>query len=480
MTTFDVAGVARVCGGAVEGTGAARRVARATIDSREAAEGSLFVALPGSRTEGTAFVADAFAKGAAAAIVPVDAPALPAEFADRAQIRVKYPRKALADLAAAHRRQLRCPVIAVTGSNGKSSTREMIAKVLEPLGPVVQSVRSFNNDLGVPLTILRADESTAALVVEIGTSARGEIAHLTGIARPDVGVVTNVAAAHLEGLVSEDGVAEEKCALLRALPGDGWAVLNADDARVAGMSERTLARVATFSVGDRSATVWGLNARRTPRGVEVFLYGKMPLFLPLPGLHNASNAMAAVTVGMLHGVSPADIRVQLRGVRLPSLRLQRVAIRGATMLLDCYNANPASLAVAVDELSARAIAGRRILVTGDMLELGRRSPEYHRAAGARLPGRVDVLWCIGREARQTYEGALDAGFDASRAFWSPTVEGAEAAPCVALERGDIVLLKASRGMRLERLAETLRRVRRPAAPRVAEPASSGADVRKVG
>jgi UDP-N-acetylmuramoyl-tripeptide--D-alanyl-D-alanine ligase len=473
MPMFDGAGAARVTGGALEGRGGGRRVARVTIDSRETGEGDLFVALPGSRTNGAEFVGDAMRRGAAVAVVPLDAPPLPEEFAERAQIRVKYPKKALADLAAAHRRTLTCPVIGVTGSNGKSSTREMIAKVLEPLGPVVQSIRSFNNDLGVPLTILRADETTAALVVEMGTSARGEIAHLCGIARPNVGVVTNVGPAHLEGLGSEDGVAAEKGMLPRSLPGDGYVVLNAQDARVAAMASRTTARVVTYGLGAMSADVWGVSEHRTARGMEVWLFGKMPLFLPVPGRHNVSNAMAAVAVGLVHGIDPATIRVQLRGVRLPSLRMQRVAFRGVTLFLDCYNANPASLAAAVEDLSTRTATGRRILVSGDMLELGSRSAELHRAAGRDLARRVDVLWCIGQQSRETLEGALDAGLHPENAFWSPTVEHAMAEAAVAPTRGDVVLVKASRGMRLERLADTLRRTR------AAAPAAAG-EVRKVG
>jgi len=474
MPMFDVAGAARVTGGTLEGQGGARAIVRATIDSREATEGDLFVALPGANTDGSKFVADAFAKGAVAAIVPLDAAPLAAEFADRAQIRVKYPRKALADLAAAHRRRLTCPVVAVTGSNGKSTTREMIAKVLEPLGPVVQSFRSFNNDLGVPLTILRADENTKALVVEVGSSGRGEIAQLCGIARPNVGVVTNVAAAHLEGLGSIEGVAEEKGALPRAILGDGFVVLNAGDARVAAMAQRTTARVLTYGIGAMSADVWGVDARRTPRGVEVFLFGKMPLFLPLPGVHNASNALAAVSVGLLHGVDAATIRAQLRGVRLPSLRMQRVAFRGVTLLLDCYNANPASIAAAVDELATRPTTGRRILVVGDMLELGSRSAELHRAAGRDVARRIDVLWCVGTESRALMEGALESGLHPENAFWSPTVEQAAEDAFVAPTRGDVAVLKASRGMRLERLAETLR-----ATPRARVAADAG-EVRKVG
>lgn len=463
MGLFEVERAARAVGGVVEGNGAAGQALRVSIDSRDVAPGDLFVALPGTRTDGHAFVPGALRAGAVAAIVSYDAAPLPADVRDRALIRVANPRRALADLASWHRRSLSCRVVGITGSNGKSSTREMVAKVLEPLGPVVQSIRSFNNELGVPLTILRADATTRSLVVEMGTSSPGEIARLVEIARPDVGVVTNVGAAHLEGLGSEDGVADEKGALPRGLPDTGFAILNADDPRVAAMATRTFAHVVTTSLGDWHATVWGCDARRTPRGVEFWLYGKGRMFLPVPGVHNARNALLACAVGLVHGLSAEQIRASLREVRLPSMRLQRMALRGATLVLDCYNANPASMEAAIEELAARPAArpaaqpgGRRVLVMGDMRELGPRSPDYHYAIGRLAAKRVDVLWCVGEESRYAYEAALDAGMDATRALWFQSVEAAMESPGVQLRAGDVAFLKASRSMRLERLVEPLR------------------------
>jgi UDP-N-acetylmuramoyl-tripeptide--D-alanyl-D-alanine ligase len=495
MRLFDVERAARAVGGALEGSGTAAPVRRVTIDSRETEAGDLFVALRGERTDGHAFVEGALRGGAAAALVGYDAAPLPPDLAGRALIRVANPRRALADLAAWHRRSLACPVVAITGSNGKSSTREMVAKVLGPLGPVVQSVKSFNNELGVPLTILRADAATKALVVEMGTNAPGEIARLVEIARPDVGVVTNVGAAHLEGLGSEEGVAEEKGALPRGLPDTGFAILNSDDPRVAAMATRTFAHVVTASLGDWHATVWGCDARRTPRGVEFWLYGKGRMFLPVAGVHNARNALLAVAVGLVHGLSAEQMRASLREVRLPSMRLQRMAVRGATLVLDCYNANPASMEAAIEELVARPLprpaaggapTGRRVFVLGDMRELGPRSADYHYALGRLAARRVDALWCVGPEARFAYEAALDAGMDSSRALWFQTVEAAMESPSVTLRPGDVALLKASRALRLERLAQPIRRrlvAERAAAPsdeRAPMPSPSMGEALRVG
>lgn len=474
MTGFDVAAAAAATAGTLEGRGGAAPVRRVVIDSREIEPGDLFVALPGTRVHGHAYVADALRRGAVSALVGPDAAPLPEDLADRSQVRVPDPRRALADLASAHRRALRCRVVGITGSNGKSSTREMIARVLEPLGPVVQSIRSYNNDLGVPLTILRADAATSSLVVEMGTSGPGEIARLAEIARPDVGVVTNVCAAHLEGLGSEDGVAREKSDLVRALRPDGFAVLNGDDARVAAMAAVSPAHVVRTSVGDWSADVWGCEPKRTPRGVEFWLFGKMRMFLPVPGLHNVQNALAAVAVGLVAGATPAQIREALRDVRLPSMRMQRLTFGRRTLFLDCYNANPASMRAAVEELAARPCSGRRVLVLGDMLELGRASEELHEAAGRHAASRVDVLWCVGAASRAAREAAVEAGLPPERCFWSPTVEEAAAHPQVRLDAGDTALLKASRGVRLERLADALRRSGGAAA------APAVADTRRVG
>jgi len=486
MTGFDVAGAARAAGGRLEGLGRTASVRRVVIDSREVEEGDLFVALPGTRTDGHGFVAEALRRGAVGALVGPEAPPLEGDLAGRSQIRVADPRRALSELAAAHRRTLRCPVIAITGSNGKSSTREMVARALSPLGEIVQSQKSYNNDLGVPLTVLRAGPATAALVVEMGTSGPGEIARLCDVARPDVGVVTNVSAAHLEGLGTEEGVAHEKAALVRCLPPEGRAVLNGDDPRVAAMAGQTTAPALRFSVGDPRAEVWGCEPRRTPRGVEFFLYGKMRIFLPVPGLHNVPNALAAVAVGLLQGIEPGALREALRGVRLPSMRMQRIALGGRTLLLDCYNANPASLHAAVEELSARPARGRRVLVMGDMRELGPRSADLHYAAGRHAASRVDFLWCVGPESRHAYEAARDEGLEDDRLAWSPTVEDAAAVPAVRLARGDVALLKASRGMRLERLADVLRRgaAERPELVGAAAGAAAGEDAaldaRRVG
>jgi UDP-N-acetylmuramoyl-tripeptide--D-alanyl-D-alanine ligase len=446
---------------AVEDLG--RRATGASIDTRTLERGDLFFALPGEQVDGHRFLERAREGGAAAAVVKRGA-----EFPRPAGLPllvVDDPARALWDLAADVRSRLKCAVIAITGSNGKTTTKEMIGSVASTLGPTVRSERSFNNHLGVPLTILRADSGTRNLVLEIGTNHPGEIARLARLAKPRIGVVTNVGEAHLGHFGSLRAIAEEKASLLQALPEDGFAVVNANDEFAPLLAGKTRARVCTFGRMDAidegaeiGVDVWGTAVRRTtrPRGVSFHLYGKMKVVLPLQGLHNASNGLAATAVGLLLGVQPLAIRDALRGVEAPRLRLQRERVGGVVLVDDSYNANPASVGAALDELAGTSCDGRRVLVLGDMGELGVHSEEQHRRMGRRAASCADFLWCVGPMARVAAEAALAAGMPANRILRSADAAGAAESPAFLPEPGDVVLLKASRAVGLERVAEALR------------------------
>ncbi len=225
----------------------------------------------------------------------------------------------------------------------------------------------------------------------------------------------------------------------------------------------------TYSTSRSTAFLWGHEAQRTERGLAVWLYGKMLVELPVHGMHNLSNALAAATVGMAHGITADEVCRALATVELPELRMQVASHGGVAMILDCYNANPGSLEAATDELVARSGDRRRLVVLGDMMELGLASEELHRDAGRRLAGQVDVLWCIGNEARAAVEGALEAGLHPEQVFWSATTDAAIEERHVRLTRGDAVLFKGSRGMQLERLAEVEIRALRARAAAAAGP-----------
>jgi UDP-N-acetylmuramoyl-tripeptide--D-alanyl-D-alanine ligase len=442
---------------------AARLATGASIDTRTLDSGDLFFALGGEKSDGHRFLPRALEEGAAAAVVRrgMDYP----RPAGLPLLVVEDPAQALFDLAAFHRARLSCTVVAVTGSNGKTTTKEMAGAVASVLGPCVRSEKSFNNHLGVPLTILRADAGTRTLVLEVGTNHPGEIARLAALARPRIAVVTNIGEAHLGHFGSLRAIAEEKAELVRALPEDGFAVLNAEDEFAPLLAGRTRSRVCTFGRLDPVAPgeeidvdVWGTHTRRTtrPRGVAFWLYGKMKVTLPLQGLHNASNALAATAVGLLLGVPALALRDALRGVEAPRLRLQRERVGGVVLVDDSYNANPASVGAALDELAATACDGRRVLVLGDMCELGDLSEEHHRRVGRRAASCADVLWCVGPRAKWSAEAALAAGMPADRVFDSADAGAAAEAPPFQPAPGDVVLLKASRAVALDRLAADLR------------------------
>ncbi len=436
----------------------------ASIDTRSLEPGDLFFALPGEKADGHRFLAAAREGGAAAAVVkrghPLDGDGgLPL-------LRVDDPADALRRLAAHVRSGLTATVVAVTGSNGKTTTKEMIGAVAATLGPTVRSEKSFNNHLGVPLSIIRAGSSTRTLVLEIGTSHPGEIALLAALARPRIAVVTNIGEAHLGHFGSLRAIAEEKAALLSALPEDGTAVVNANDEFAPLLAVRSRGRVCTFGRLDEpregedgvDVDVWGTAVRRTqrPRGVSFHLYGKMRFAVPMQGVHNVSNALAALSVGFLLGADPRAMREALRTVEAPRLRLQRERAGGVVLVDDTYNANPASVAAAIEELAATVTDGRRVLVLGDMGELGEHSASHHRRLGRRAAGCVDVLWTVGPAARAAAEGALDAGMPRSRIVLSSSVEEALERTPFLPDPGDVVLLKASRAVALDRLAASLR------------------------
>jgi UDP-N-acetylmuramoyl-tripeptide--D-alanyl-D-alanine ligase len=436
----------------------------ASIDTRSLEAGDLFFALKGEKADGHEYLARALAAGASAAVVrkgaSFDRPrGLPLLFVDE-------PDRALWDLAAFVRGRLGATVVCITGSNGKTTTKELTGAAAGTLGPCVRSERSFNNHLGVPLTILRADASTKTLVLEVGTNHPGEIARLAKLARPHIAVVTNIGEAHLGHFGSLRAIAEEKADLLAALPEDGFAVINACDEFAPLLAGRTRARVCTFGRLDDGADasvmddvdVWGTHVRRSsrPAGVCFWLYGKMKVTLPMQGLHNASNALAAVAVALLLGARPLEIRDALRVVETPRLRLQRSSVGGVVLVDDTYNANPASVGAALDELAATTCDGRRVFVLGDMGELGDLSEEHHRSAGRRAAASADVLWAVGPRAGAAAEAAIAAGMRADRVFRSPDVKRAAEEPAFVPSPGDVVLLKASRAVELDRLARALK------------------------
>lgn len=434
------------------------RLTGVSTDTRTIRQRDLFLALQGPNFDGNVFAPEAVRRGAVGLLLrsgessatPVD------ELEGDAVVAVhESPRRALADFAAWHRCRLHVPVIGVTGSCGKTTTKNILMELLQDHFEVVGSPASFNNDIGVPHTLLLADERTEALVVEMGTNAPGEIASLCRTAQPNCGIITNVGAAHLEGLGTVAGVAREKGELAASLPSNGFCVLNADCRWTSELRAMTSARVITFSVdgeGDLNASDVWFHAG----GTTFKLNGQHEITSPLLGLHTVQNLLSALAacVGLgldLESVLPAVSR--LRGERR---RMERLEIAGLTVFDDSYNSNPDSARASVRVLAGLHGHARRVLVLGDMLELGELGPEMHHGVGVdAAEAGVDLLLLVGDLTGAAAAGALEHGLAADRVMHFPSIEeGLEVIPGL-FRKGDVILVKGSRRAGLDRIVTRL-------------------------
>ena len=478
MIALTLAEVARAVGGVLHGcTGTEVVTGGVEFDSRQVGPGGLFVAVPGERVDGHDFAAAAMAAGAVGVLAarPVAAPAVlappatgllpaPSPLAADAEGARAAVLAALARLARAVVDRLRQPpvglhVVGLTGSSGKTSTKDMVAALLAPLGTTVAPPGSFNNELGHPWTALRADQHTRHLVLELSARAVGHVAALCQVAPPSIGVVLNVGSAHLGEFGSRDAVATAKGELVEALPADGFAVLNADDPVVAAMDRRTAAQVVRFG-GSAAAHVRATDIALDDRGRPSFRLvtpaGMAPVRLAVPGLHQVSNALAAAAVALQLGATPAGIAAVLADYRPTSRWRMEVTDRpdGVTVVNDAYNANPESVTAALHALAAMTAAGRRgWAVLGPLGELGAaEDPAYRELGGLVARLGIDRLVVVGQRARSIAAGARSGGLSA---VLVPDVPAALALLGSELAAGDVVLVKASRAFGLERIAEGL-------------------------
>ena len=439
------------------------------VDSRLAVPGALFAALPGQRTDGADHAAAAVAAGARAVLAqrPVDLGGREATV-----VLVDDAVAALGHLAAGVLARLRAAgrpaVVGVTGSSGKTTTKDLLRAVLAVRGPVVAPRGSFNNEVGAPLTVLEADAATEHLVVEMGARGPGHIAHLCRIAPPQVGVVLNVGAAHAGEFGSLEATARAKGELVEALGADGLAVLNADDPRVLAMRERTTARVLVHGLGDgvdvRAADVALDGAARarfrlvSAVGPGTASAGEAEVHLRLHGEHQVSNALAAATAALGLGAGVQEVAAALSAAEAASPARMQVVERpdGVTVVNDAYNANPDSVRAALKALVAMGRGRRTWAVLGEMLELGAESRDEHDAVG-RLAVRLDVsrLLAVGAGARPVYTGAVMEGSWGEEAAFAADVDAALELLAEELRPGDVVLVKSSHGSGLAALAERL-------------------------
>lgn len=438
------------------------------VDSRSAGPGALFFALRGERTDGHRFAGQALAAGAAAAVVERGR----ASATDRgALIEVEDTGRALMDIAASERASSKVRVVGVTGSSGKTSTKDLTAAVLAARLRVAASPASFNNEVGLPLTILGAADGTEAMVLEMGARGTGHIRRLCDVAAPEIGIVTNVGRAHLGLFGSAEAIVRAKAELPEALPPAGTAILNADDPVVAGYAARTAAGVILYGTvpdADVRAEEISVDAETgRARFVLITPAGSTRVRLAIAGRHMVWNALAAAAAGLALGVGPDAAAAALETARVSPGRMElRRAAEGWRVLDDSYNANPASMAAALATASRLAREGLFIAVLGEMAELGPIAEAEHRALGRRVAAAgADRLITVGPPGRTIAEGALEAGMPPDRITVCDGVEAAAARALRLVRSGDLVLVKGSRAVGLDRVAAAL-----------AEPAAAGLGV----
>jgi UDP-N-acetylmuramoyl-tripeptide--D-alanyl-D-alanine ligase len=434
-----------------------RTVARVCTDSRLAQPGDLFFALAGPRFDAHAFLPDVARRGVGAVVAGRDK--LPADFCQCPVIAVGDTRRALGQLGARYRRDFDLPVIAVGGSNGKTTTKELIASVLRQQKAVLCSEASYNNEIGVPLTLLRLEHSHQAAVLEAGSNHPGELAPLLQMIAPTRGVVTNIGREHLEFFVGLAGVAREEGAMAEALSTTGTLLLNGDDTWSPSIAARACARVIRVGLnegndyraedirGGDDGSVFCARCRRAE------LEG--PYRIQLLGRHQVVNALFALAAGAELGLDRASIERGLAACAPPKRRLQLWQTRGVRVLDDTYNANADSMLAALETLRAFPCRGRRVAVLGDMTELGESSGPAHAEVGRRAAEiGLDQLFAVGTRAAEMAAAARRGGLGRVAEFAG--VEEAAQAVNQFVRPGDAVLVKASRAMRLERIAEGLR------------------------
>ena len=456
-TTFlSVPEVLRAARGSLAGDGPSTAVFRGvSTDSRTIAKGNLFVCLKGENFDGHRFAAAAVAAGASGLVVRADAEAALAGLSRAVPvIRVRDTLRALGDIARFWRVKIGVPVIAITGSTGKTTTKEMTAAILAQTGNVLKTEGNFNNQIGLPLTLLRLNRRQEAAVVELGTNQPGEIGRLTRIAVPDIGVITNIGPAHLEKLKSLDRIRREKSDLFRKMPGSGTAVMNADDASLRFLSGCWKGKRMTFGLRAEADITAGNIRKKQPLGIAFTLkFGRARVAAELnaPGEHNLYNALAAAAAAASFGADLDTIRRGLASFRPLAGRFEIHALRnGAYLIDDAYNANPLSVREALKALQGLKGRRRSAVVLGDMLELGGQAGKLHAGIGRLMAGAgIDRVFLKGDHGRATARGAIAGGLAADRiSFYERSGEVLDGLRSF-LKKGDWVLVKGSRRMKME-------------------------------
>jgi len=435
--------------------------ASVSTDTRTLREGELFFALSGPNFDGHKFLAAAKNKGASGAVVS-QRPSGIGQLSEWPVIEVEDVPQALGQLASYHRHSISCRIVAITGSAGKTTTKELIAHLLSEKLPGVKAPKSFNNDIGVPLTLLQIAEQDQFAVVEIGANDFGEIESLSKIVKPNIGLITCIGDAHLERFGSRWGVAWEKGHLIAGLPSEGIAILNADDQWCRHIAKLAGCKVIMYGESsDADVRIDYLDA--SEKGLS-FIIDSERFCLNVPGRHNALNAAGAVAVAREFGLTLTEISERMNSFRLPPMRMEMYRCGSVTVIADQYNASPTSVSAAIEEYGRMKCCGRKVLVLGDMLELGAASGQLHSAVGERAAQEsLTQFWTVGALALDAGKGAVRAGMDPQSVRGCLSTEEACRLIPEWVEPNDTLLLKGSRGMKLEALLSAIEDVYGPVA-----------------
>ena len=458
MNEFSMQEIVNATGGILLQGDSQSKIIGISIDSRQIKTGELFVAIKGERFDGHQFVEQAIQNGANGILIHenIDIPD------GTAVIRVDNTLTALGDIARANRYKNTVPVIGITGSNGKTTTKDLVAGILEQSLKIIKNEGNYNNEIGLPLTLLKISQSTEAAVVEMGMRGIGQIKHLAEVAHPNIGIVTNIGLTHLELLGTQENIAKAKSELLEALPPDGLAILNGDDPLVRRMGDITECRTVLYGIDSPGLDYRAGEIKIQNNGSQFKVYFKgesFGLFIPVPGRHNILNALAAVALAKELGLDNDTIKRGLAKSEISGKRLRIIQSHGSWIIDDTYNASPTSVKAALDVLAELDYGKRKIAILADMLELGSESAAIHHEIGEYAFHKgVQILWGHGNFAKEYVSGFLaqtPVGIENRNAEYYPdkTLLLKEINELVL--PGDVVLVKGSRGMKTEDVVAVL-------------------------
>jgi len=434
------------------------KVGGVSTDTRTLQKGELFVAVRGDKFDGHDFLKEAVEKGASVLLISsmvspacLERSKISRGKNDIAIIEVEDTIKAFGDLAGFHRARLNAPVIAITGSNGKTTTKDMAFSVLAKKYNVLKNEGTFNNHIGVPATILKAKSVHEAVVLELGTNHPGEIAYLAKIAKPTCGIITNIGLSHMEFFMNQENVLKEKMDIFKYFSKDNVAILNGDDEL---LRNAKLDPKKVFFGTDPKLDVYAADIKTGDGHIEYLLNGKDKIRLNVYGMHNISNSLAAIACAKHLGVGIKDIQSALEEFKPPKMRMEKVLVNDILLINDAYNANPKSMRLGIETLQNLSTQGKRILVAADMLELGKEAPGFHYEIGAlAAESGLDYLLAVGELSKNIYEGAKAKSKDGFKAMWFKTAKEAAESLLKIAKPKDAILVKGSRAMKMEEVVQ---------------------------